>query len=126
MRDDDLKATKTVWHNMLARCRDRKSSSYRYYGGRGIKVCERWDSFDNFVADLGVRPSLWHSLERINVNGNYEPSNCKLIPKTDQARNRRNSKPRSDYWERIKRIREWQKRRSVREADVPWRWDDRR
>lgn len=63
--------------------------AYKYYGGRGITVCDRWlASYDNFISDMGTRPSLGHSIDRINSNGNYEPSNCRWATKKEQTRNR--------------------------------------
>lgn len=80
------------WHNMRMRCTWTKSSVYKYYGGRGITVCDRWlYSFDNFFTDMGPMPT-GHSIERKDVNGNYEPGNCVWIPKFDQGFNRRNTR----------------------------------
>jgi hypothetical protein len=76
------------WVSMRQRCRDPGCRSYKNYGGRGISVCARWDLFENFLADMGPRPP-GYSIERVDNNGNYEPSNCKWIPKGDQSRNRR-------------------------------------
>jgi len=78
------------WQGMKSRCRDVKNSHYKYYGGRGIRVCQRWlgpDGFKNFLADLG-EPEAGMSIERIDVNGDYEPSNCCWIPLRDQSKNR--------------------------------------
>ena len=81
-----------AWRSMLQRCRNTNSQSYSEYGGRGIKVCERWYSFENFLADMGRRPSSKHSLDRYpNNDGNYEPGNCRWATKKEQGANRRDT-----------------------------------
>jgi hypothetical protein len=76
---------------MRARCSNPKSDNYAYYGGRGIKVCDRWiSSYENFLADMGIRPK-GHTLEREDVNGNYDPGNCSWLDQKKQARNTRTS-----------------------------------
>lgn len=81
-----------TWAHMIGRCEDVNDKSYKSYGGRGIKVCERWrESFENFFEDMGFRPE-GHSIERIDVNANYEPSNCKWIPIEEQSKNKQNTK----------------------------------
>jgi hypothetical protein len=79
-----------TWNAMLDRCYDPKNKSYERYGGRGIKVCERWlNSAEVFVQDMGLRPSAEYSIERLNNDGDYEPSNCKWATRYEQSRNRR-------------------------------------
>ena len=65
-----------IWNAMRFRCNGVNNPWYHNYGGRGIRVCARWDDFSNFLADMGPRPSSNHSIERLDVNGNYEPRNC--------------------------------------------------
>ena len=75
---------------MIQRCTDPGHKSYKDYGGRGIKVCERWLTFENFYADMGDPPDGL-SIDRKNVNGNYEPGNCRWATPEEQASNRRDS-----------------------------------
>ena len=83
-----------VWKNMLRRCEDRNCPAWPNYGGRGISVCERWISIENFIDDMGHRPE-GYTLERKNNDGNYEPDNCIWATRTSQNRNRRPFKVRA-------------------------------
>lgn len=75
---------------MRNRCYNKKGEKYKDYGGRGIKVCKRWlNSFENFYADMGLKPTPEHSLDRINNNGNYEPGNCRWATQSQQVGNTR-------------------------------------
>ena len=80
------------WREMRKRCLNPQAYRYPNYGGRGIRICERWDSFANFLADMGPRPSLRHSIERVDNDGNYEPSNCVWADQRTQCRNKRSTK----------------------------------
>jgi hypothetical protein len=78
------------WRAMRERCTNPNHHAWHNYGGRGITVCDRWkDSFETFLADVGERPSLEHSLDRIVNDGHYEPGNVRWATKSEQARNRR-------------------------------------
>ena len=78
------------WRKMIRRCGNPKDKSYKNYGGRGITVCDRWQTFENFYADMGGRV-LWHSIERIDVDVGYSPNNCKWVPINEQSKNRTNT-----------------------------------
>lgn len=79
-----------AWRGMRHRCNSPKNSAWKNYGGRGIKVCERWQSsYEAFLADVGRRPSPTHSLDRIDVNGNYEPDNVRWATRDEQSQNQR-------------------------------------
>lgn len=81
------------WQSIIQRCYDPKSSNYPRYGSRGIRMCERWrNSFESFLEDVGIRPSLKHSIDRINNDGNYEPENCRWSTDREQSRNRSTNK----------------------------------
>jgi len=82
-----------AWAEMIRRCFDPRRKCYEYYGGRGITVCNRWiENFENFYADMGPKPTPKHSIDRIDVNGNYEPSNCRWATPQEQSTNQRQRK----------------------------------
>jgi hypothetical protein len=92
-RADGADAEYSIWRQMRQRCSNSRNTSYKLYGGRGISVCARWDTFENFLADMGRRPSPQHSLDRFpNNDGNYEPGNVRWATAKQQANNRRQRK----------------------------------
>jgi len=83
-----------IWSGLFRRCYNKNFKAYKYYGGRGITVCERWFKFENFYEDMGNRP-IGESIDRINNDGNYEPGNCRwataLVQRQNQRKNKENS-----------------------------------
>ena len=80
-----------IWHSMHQRCTNIKASNYPNYGGRGITVCTRWNSFENFLQDMGEKSANF-VLDRINNNDNYSPENCRWATYHESAQNTRNSR----------------------------------
>lgn len=82
--------TYITWKSMIARCENASSPDFKHYGGRGITVCARWKTFENFLVDMGERPTDM-TLDRRDTDGNYEATNCKWSTAKEQANNRRNN-----------------------------------
>jgi len=88
IRSEHLKEY-SVWSGMRQRCENPLHEAYKNYGGRGIKVCERWKTFANFISDMGPRPTAKHTIEREENSVGYEPMNCVWATTAQQARNKR-------------------------------------
>jgi len=104
------------WINIRSRCENKNDPCYSYYGARGIQVCDAWQSFDQFLADMGFKPSRRCSIERLDVNGNYTPENCTWATPQEQARNKRTSIWIEHNGERL-HLKDWEARTGVN-ADV--------
>lgn len=77
------------WISIKSRCLNPRNTGFKHYGARGIAICDRWLTFENFLEDMGRKPSPRNSIERKDVNGNYEPGNCLWATQTEQMRNTR-------------------------------------
>lgn len=97
-----------TWVAMKARCTDPTHSSFENYGGRGIKVCSRWLKFENFLKDMGLKPQ-GYELDRIDINGNYEPTNCRWATHQQNGCNRRISQRNSSGYKGVSFSKKYQK-----------------
>ncbi len=88
-RRGKMKPEYRSWSQMIQRCCNSNNPAYPEYGGRGIKVCKRWMKYENFLSDMGRKPTRKHSLDRIDNDGDYRPSNCRWTTRKQQAGNRR-------------------------------------
>lgn len=105
----------STWRGIKNRCLNANDLVYKHYGGRGIKVCDRWlESFENFLEDMEQAPSPEHTIERIDVNGDYCPENCKWLERKYQQRNTRQTKLNEDL---VRYIRD-QYSKGVRQVDL--------
>lgn len=87
---DPYIAERRAWNAMKQRCYNSRATGFKHYGGRGIVVCSEWrDSFKTFLSNMGLKPSSEYSLDRIDCNGNYEPSNCRWTTRREQNVNQR-------------------------------------
>ena len=104
----NMTGTKTFksWESMKQRCLNKNSPDYHRYGGRGVSVCDRWvNSFDNFLSDMGLRPD-GKTLDRLDVNGNYTPENCRWATQEEQNQNKRKTLKITAFGE-TKTVHEW-------------------
>lgn len=114
------KGTYISWYWMLHRCLDQKCHKYPRYGGRGIKVCDRWLELAAFIADMGTRPK-GTTIDRIDNNGNYEPGNCQWASPTQQANNRHNMRELT-YLGNTKTLAEWEAETGIKASALASRY----
>lgn len=109
------------WCHMKERCLNEGNQDYKDYGGRGIKVCERWlNSFECFLADMGEKPDGKYSIDRLKTDGDYCPENCRWSTNEQQARNRRNNHP-VEFNGRTQLLVEWSQETGVRQETIRYR-----
>lgn len=109
-----------AWAGIIQRCRNPQSKAYGHYGGRGIKVCERWFRFENFYADMGDAPSPKHSIDRIDNDGDYTPENCRWATWLEQSNNKRMN--RQVTWQgETKTISEWARDMGLQRSSLVYR-----
>ena len=114
-----------TWSSMKTRCTKPSHKDYPNYGGRGVTVCARWsESFENFLTDMGPRPSPEHTLERRDNNGSYEKGNCVWALRTAQARNRRGAQHMLTYQGRTQCLAAWAEELGFRDATIRQRIKD--
>lgn len=120
-RKTQYKAEYWAWVSMKQRCYNDRKGDYAYYGGRGIKVCERWrNDFVAFFEDMGPRPSAAHSIERIDNDGDYEPGNCRWATRQEQVDNRRCSHRLTAYG-RTQTVSQWSREIGIARDTITYR-----
>lgn len=117
-----LTKTYNAWINMRQRCCNINHERYKDYGGRGVKVCERWHAFDNFLADMGPCPGKKLTIERMNNSGNYEPGNCVWDTYKVQGNNTRHNRL-IEYQEVTMTLEQWADRVGLRSDTIRMRLD---
>lgn len=116
-----LEATRGIWNSMKARCHSPTCREFRWYGVRGIEVCQEWrESFDAFLADMGERPFPDASIERIDNNKGYSPDNCRWIPRREQSLNQRSNLLLTWRGE-TKHLAEWSRETGISSRALSWR-----
>jgi hypothetical protein len=114
--------TYVVWARMLQRCRDQNCPGYRKYGAKGVRVCKRWHKFENFLSDMGKRPSARHSIDRIENARGYEPGNCRWATMKEQQNNRTNNRQIEFGGERLT-LQQWSERTGLSYRTITTRID---
>lgn len=110
-----------VWLGMNRRCTDQNSASFDRYGGAGVTVCERWrDSFPNFLADMGAKPTAAHTIDRIDNTKGYSPDNCRWATKAEQATNRKTTRF-VTFQGRTLPLKYWAKEIGISDIGLAWR-----
>ena len=110
-----------TWGRIIQRCHNSKNKDYKHYGGRGIKVCDRWmKSFDMFLQDMGHRPLNMTSIDRIDNNGNYEPNNCRWANNKTQHNNSRNNRC-FEFQGRTQTIAQWARDFGIKQCTLAHR-----
>lgn len=109
-----------TWQAMKRRCQKEYDKRYSDYGGRGIEVCERWQDYEMFLADMGPPPSMKHQIDRIDNNGHYEPSNCKWVTRIENSRNKRNSRFITAFGETLTQA-EWSEKTGIKRETIAMR-----
>jgi hypothetical protein len=108
------------WLNIITRCTNSSYRKWENYGGRGIQICDRWMDFNNFYADMGDVPFIGASIDRINNNGNYEPTNCKWSTRTEQGCNKRTNRI-VTFQGKTQTVSQWAREKNIPMKRLWWR-----